>query len=31
MIGVALLLLDVVTQETEEGVTRKASPGRSDG
>ena len=31
VIGVALLLLDVVTQETEEGVTRKGVPGERDG
>jgi signal peptidase II len=31
VIGVALLLLDVVTQETEEGVTRKGVPGGKDG
>jgi len=29
-IGVALLLLDVVTHETEQGVTRKSLPGEKD-
>ena len=29
-IGVALLLLDVVTHETEEGVTRKSVPGEKE-
>jgi signal peptidase II len=31
VVGVALMLLDVVTQETEEGVTRKGVPGERDG